>query len=114
MTTSTSPNASSTPEIKRWTAKRKAAVVIDIIKGNTTVAEAARAHDFTVAEIEAWRDEFLAGGEERMRTNPRDAEARWEAEKKDLHAKIGEQSLHIDVLKKAHRICGKELPDGIS
>ena len=77
MTTSTSPNASSTPEIKRWTAKRKAAVVIDIIKGNTTVAEAARAHDFTVAEIEAWRDEFLAGGEERMRTNPRDAEARW-------------------------------------
>lgn len=72
------------------------------------------AHDFTVAEIEAWRDEFLAGGEERMRTNPRDAEARWEAEKKDLHAKIGEQSLHIDVLKKAHRICGKELPDGIS
>jgi len=114
MATSTPADSSAALEIKRWTAKRKAAVVIDIIKGKTTVAEVARAHDFTVAEIEPWRDEFLAGGEERMRTNPRDAEARWEAEKKDLHAKIGEQSLHIDVLKKAHRICGKELPGGIS
>ena len=66
MTTSTSPNASSTPEIKRWTAKRKAAVVIDIIKGNTTVAEAARAHDFTVAEIEAWRDEFVVPDKSKM------------------------------------------------
>ena len=113
MTATPATESPSAPEFKRWTAKRKAAVVIDIIKGKTTVSEAARAHDFTVAEIEAWREGFLAGGEERMRSNPRDAEARWEAEKKDLHAKIGEQSLHIDVLKKAHRICGKELPDGI-
>ena len=27
-------------EIKRWTAKRKAALVMDIIQGKTTVAEA--------------------------------------------------------------------------
>lgn len=114
MTTPNTTDSPATPEFKRWTAKRKAAVVLDLIKGKTTVSEAARTHDQTVAEIESWRDAFLSGGEERMRSNPRDAEARWDAEKKDLHAKIGEQSLHIDVLKKAHRICGKELPDGIS
>ena len=45
MTASTTPDSSTTPEFKRWTAKRKAAVVIDIIKGKTTLAEAARAHD---------------------------------------------------------------------
>jgi hypothetical protein len=29
-------------EIKRWTAKRKSALVLDIIQGKTTVAEASR------------------------------------------------------------------------
>ena len=32
-------------EIKRWTAKRKTALVMDIIQGKTTVSEAARAFD---------------------------------------------------------------------
>jgi len=41
-------------------------------------------------------------------------EAQWDAERGQLHAKIGEQALHIDVLKKAHRIVGKDLPEGIS
>ncbi len=34
-------------EIKRWTAKRKTALVMDIIQGKTTVAEASRALDLT-------------------------------------------------------------------
>jgi transposase-like protein len=29
-------------EIKRWTARRKAALVLEIIQGKTTVAEASR------------------------------------------------------------------------
>ena len=41
---------SSEPTVKRWTAKRKAAVVMDIFKGKTTVAEVARQHDLTVSE----------------------------------------------------------------
>ena len=91
---------SNASEIKRWTAKRKMAVVLELIQGKTTAAQVARQHDLTVAEVEGWREAFLAAGEERMRSNPRDAEAQWEAQKKDLHAKIGEQALHIDVLKK--------------
>jgi hypothetical protein len=35
-------------------------------------------------------------------------------EKQRLHAKIGELALEVDVLKKVHRILGKDLPDGIS
>jgi transposase-like protein len=31
--------------IKRWTAKRKTALVVEIIQGKTTVAEASRAYD---------------------------------------------------------------------
>lgn len=43
--------------IKRWTAKRKTTVVMDIFKGKTTVAEVARQHDLTVFEVEGWIDE---------------------------------------------------------
>lgn len=33
--------------IKRWTAKRKSALVVEIIRGKTTLAEASRAFDLT-------------------------------------------------------------------
>ena len=32
-------------DIKRWTAKRKSALVLDIIQGKTTVSEASRQYD---------------------------------------------------------------------
>lgn len=38
--------------IKRWTAKRKSTLVIEIIQGKTTVAEASRSFDLTPSEIE--------------------------------------------------------------
>ena len=41
-------------DIKRWTAKRKTALILDIIQGKTTVAEASRAYDLPPSEIEEW------------------------------------------------------------
>ncbi len=43
-------------DIKRWTAKRKAALVMEIIQGKSTVAEASRALDLVPSEIETWVD----------------------------------------------------------
>ena len=59
-------------EVQRWTAKRKAAVVMSIVKGETSAAEAARKHGLTVAEIERWQEQFFAAGENALRTRPRD------------------------------------------
>ena len=39
-------------QIKRWTAKRKSALVLEIIQGKTTVAEASRGYDLAPSEIE--------------------------------------------------------------
>jgi hypothetical protein len=39
-------------DVKRWTAKRKAALGLDLIKGGTTVVQTARTYDLTPAEIE--------------------------------------------------------------
>ena len=38
--------------IERWTAKRRVALVVSILKRETSVAEAARTHGLTVAEVE--------------------------------------------------------------
>ena len=39
-------------EVQRWTAKRRAALVISVLRGETTAAEAARRHGLKVAEVE--------------------------------------------------------------
>ena len=48
-------------DIKRWTAKRKAALVMEIIQGKTSISEASRAFDVSPAEIEEWVDEASEG-----------------------------------------------------
>ncbi|MBX3330285.1 MAG: IS3 family transposase [Nitrospira sp.] len=45
--------------IERWTAKRRIALVVVILKGETSVDETARQHGLTVAEIEEWREKVL-------------------------------------------------------
>ena len=87
-------------EIKRWTAKRKLAVVMDIIEGRTTTVDVAREHGLTVSEVESWRERFMAEAEEFLRSNPRDEQALHEAEKRELLAKVGELTLAVDALKK--------------
>ena len=41
-------------EVKRWTARRKSALVLEIIQGKTTVSEASRQYDLAPSEIEEW------------------------------------------------------------
>jgi len=60
---------------KRWTAKRRAALALEILRGDTSVAEAARNRALTVAEIEEWHDRFLSGAEHARRRKPRRSNA---------------------------------------
>ena len=38
--------------VQRWTAKRRATLILSIVKGEISVQEAARAHGLTVSEVE--------------------------------------------------------------
>lgn len=58
--------------IERWTAKWRVTLVVSILKGETSVAEAARTHGLTVAEVEDWREKFLLGAENALWSRPRD------------------------------------------
>ncbi len=81
--------------IERWTAKRRVALVVSILKGETSVAEAARTHGLTVAEVEDWREKFLLGAEHALRTRPKDEQI------KKLKQKIGDLVLANDILREA-------------
>ena len=101
-------------DVKRWTARRKAAVVMDLLKGKSAPAEIARQHDLTVGEVEQWMDDFVSMGTEALRAHPRDVEARHSAEKKDLLAKIGDLTMQMEVYKIACDVQGKPRPDAKS
>ena len=47
-------------EIKRWTARRKSALVLEIIQGKTMVSEASRQFDLAPSEIEEWMEHAKA------------------------------------------------------
>lgn len=87
--------------IERWTAKRRVALVVSILKGETSVAEAARTHGLTVAEVEDWSEKFLLGAENALRTRPKDEESLKNEQMKKLKQKIGELVLDNDILREA-------------
>ncbi len=76
--------------VKRWTAKREAALVAEIIQGKTTVAEASRAHDLSRLEIEGWTDDARRGMENAPRADPMDILEHYEKQPKDLEESYGE------------------------
>ncbi|MBL8036698.1 MAG: transposase [Nitrospira sp.] len=90
-----------TEPIKRWTAKRRVALVVSILKGETSVAEAARQHGLTVAELEDWREKFLVRAENALRSRPKDEDAVKDEQIKKLKQKIGDLVLDNDILREA-------------
>ena len=71
------------------------------MKGETSAAEAARLHGLTVAEVEDWREKFLLGAENALRTWPKDEEAVKDKQIKKLKQKIGDLVLGNDILREA-------------
>ena len=93
--------AEASEPIERWTAKRRVALVVRILKGETSVAEAARTHGLTVAEVEDWREKFLLGAENALQSRARDEEAVKDEQIKKLKQKIGDLVLDNDILREA-------------
>lgn len=86
--------------IKRWAAKWKTALVIEIIQGKTTVAEASRLFDLSPSEIEGWIEDAKRGMENCLRANPLDIREQYEKQLKDLQEAYGEEMLELRTRKK--------------
>lgn len=101
-------------EVQRWTAKRKTAVVLSIVKGETSAAEAARKHGLTlIAEyLNAGRSSSSPLANNPLRARPRDEEAAKDEQIQRLKRKVGELVLDIDILKEANK--GRPFRSGTS
>ncbi len=88
-------------QLKRWTAKRRAGLVMQILRGEASVVEAARKHGLTVAELEDWRERFLAGAENALRSRPADDDGQKDREIKRLKQKVGKLVMDLDIMKEA-------------
>ena len=95
-------------EIKRWTARRKSALVVEIIQGKTTVAEASRAHDLSPSEIESWVEDGKKGMENALRANPLNLREQYERQLKELQEAYGEAMLELRARKKLQSLLGED------
>ena len=95
-------------DIKRWTAKRKGALVIEIIQGKTTVAEASRTYDLAPSEIEGWVDDARKGMENALKANPLDVRQQYEKQLRDLQEAYGEAVLELRARKKFQALMERE------
>jgi ribose 1,5-bisphosphokinase PhnN len=96
-------------EIKRWTARRRSARVLEIIhQGKTTIAEASRAYDLPPSEIEKWVDDGKRGIENALRANPQDLREQYEKQLKDLQEAYGEAMLELRARKKLQSLLGED------
>lgn len=87
--------------LKRWTAKRRVALVLEILRGETTAAAAARKHGLPVAAIEQWQERFLGGAANALPRRPLDDEGRKDQEIKRLQRTVGELVMDIAILQEA-------------
>jgi transposase-like protein len=91
-------------DIQRWTARRRMALVLSVLKGELSEEDGARRHGLTVAEIADWRDRVLQAAHNALRSRPRDADAIKDDQIRRLRQKIGELVVDVDVLKEALQV----------
>jgi len=79
----------------RWSARRKQEVVLRLLRGEGLDALAGETGQ-AAGVIAGWREDFLAAGQEGLKTRPAPVEDRRLA---DAQRKIGELSMDLDIAK---------------
>nr|WP_228062494.1 DUF1153 domain-containing protein [Lysobacter sp. H23M47] len=87
-------------EIMRWMARRKSALVLEIIQDKVTVSEASRQFDLTPSEVESWVDDGKRGMENALRAKPEDVREQYERQLKDRQEAYGNAILELRAKKK--------------
>lgn len=86
---------------KRWTAKRKLEVVLEGLKETKTVTELCRETGITQSMYYEWKNTLLERGEEALTYGGRSkAEHDKDKEIAQLQKKVGQLTIHTDILKK--------------
>ena len=90
----------------RWTARKKADAVVRLLRGES-LDELSRELRVEAHRLQAWRDEFLAGGIEELKARPLQPEDR---RLKEAERKVGELTMDNEILRAAARKRGLSIP----
>jgi len=93
-------------EIQRWTDKKKADIVLQILRQSSKVIDVARQNDLTPSEVQGWVDTFVKGVEQSLRIKSPDVLDQYDQQVKALQSAIGELYVENTVLKKAKTLWG--------
>lgn len=88
---------------RNWTPEEKAAIVLELLREESTLAEIAKKHDVSQQLISRWKTEFLSNMSavfDKKNENIEKIQREHEDEKEHLIKKIGELTLDVDWLKK--------------
>ena len=77
----------------RWTSARKAEVVLRILRGED-LESLSRELKVTAARLASWRDEFIAAGQTRLKSRPKDHR---DEEIRRLKTKVGELTMDLEL-----------------
>ena len=103
MASDQAPKTASDKPFERWTAPHKAAVILEVLKGQLSVPEACRKYGITQGEYRKWFEEYHRGGVDALKLNRKGLEAQYRSEIKRLQAKIGELVMENEIRKEAMR-----------
>lgn len=102
----TTPKREQRPAESRWSARKKADAVVRLLRGES-LDELSRELRVEAHRLQAWRDEFLAGGIEGLKARPLQPEDR---KLKEAERKVGELTLELEVWRAAARKRGLQIP----
>jgi len=91
---------------RKWTTEEKFNVVLAGLKDSANIAEIARSQGISCSLFYKWKDKFLQGAKEGLeRINKKDREEKDQQKEVDqLHRKIGELAVSVDLLKKTQNL----------
>jgi transposase-like protein len=89
---------------RKFDPETKIAIVLEGLKGNTTVAELCRKYQISETLYYKWRDKFLEGGRKAFLSPESDREKELERRIEELEKIIGRQTVQIEILKKTFQI----------
>ena len=90
---------------RTFTAEQKMSIVLQGIKGETSVAELCRNHAISQVQYYKWRDLFFEGAKRRLNGKLHHTDSTVEKAKiKELERIIGRQTITIEILKKIQNV----------
>ncbi len=89
------PESSASAGGGRWSAKRKASVILELLRG-ADLESTSRKYRVTAATLGEWRDRFLAGGEAGLKTRETDVD---DEERRRLKSVVATVSVENELLR---------------